>query len=129
MSANFTETRLHKTGSKTDCMYRFGIHEGIQVILHSPVEQLGSHKVWTGHSATHYLQPSACVLYSEHGRACKGCEGGWRVGMGKPIRNSKAQQAVKCGIVVGTRESRVHGKGPEEEGGENGTKVANECVS
>ena len=49
--------------------------------------------------------------------------------MGKPIRNSKAQQAVKLGIVVGTRESRVHGKGPEEEGGENGTKVTNECAS
>ena len=49
--------------------------------------------------------------------------------MGKPIRNSKAQQAVKLGRVVGTWESRVHGKGPEEEGGENGTKVANECVS
>ena len=48
---------------------------------------------------------------------------------GKPRRNSKAPQAVKWGIVVGTRESRVHGKGPEEEGGENGTKVANECVS
>jgi hypothetical protein len=49
--------------------------------------------------------------------------------MGKPIRNSKAQQAVKWGIGVGTRESRVHGQGPEEEGGDNGTKVANECVS
>ena len=49
--------------------------------------------------------------------------------MGKLIRNSEAQQAVKLGIVVGTRESRVHGKGPEEEGGENGTKVANECAS
>ena len=30
--------------------------------------------------------------------------------MGKLIRNSEAQQAVKLGIVVGTRESRVHGK-------------------
>ena len=129
MSANFTETRLDKPGSKTDCMYRYGMHEGTQVNLHYPVEQLGSHKAWKGHSATRHLQHSACVLYSEHGRACKGCQGGWRVGMGKPIRNSKAQQAVKWGIGVGTRESRVHGQGPEEEGGDNGTKVANECVS
>jgi hypothetical protein len=49
--------------------------------------------------------------------------------MGKPIRNSKAQQAVTWGRGVGTWESHVHGQGPEEEGGDNGTKVANECVS
>ena len=48
--------------------------------------------------------------------------------MGKLIRNSEAQQAVKWGIVVGTRESRVHGQGPEEEGGEKGTKVTNEAL-
>jgi len=37
MSANFTETRLDKPGSKTDCMYRYGMHEGTQVNLHYPV--------------------------------------------------------------------------------------------
>jgi len=79
MSANFTETRLDKPGSKPDCMYRYGMHEGTQVNLHYPVEQLGSHKAWKGHSATRHLQHSAWGLYSEHGRACKGCQGGWRV--------------------------------------------------
>ena len=37
MSANLTETRLDKTGSKTDCMHRCGMHEGTQVNLHYPV--------------------------------------------------------------------------------------------
>ena len=38
--------------------------------------------------------------------------------MGRPIRNSEALPAVKLGIVVGVRENRAHGKGPEGEGGE-----------
>ena len=38
--------------------------------------------------------------------------------MGRPIRNSEALQAVKLGIVVGARENRVHGEGPEGEGRE-----------
>jgi hypothetical protein len=38
--------------------------------------------------------------------------------MGRLIRNSEALQAVKLGIVVGVRENRAHGKGPEGEGGE-----------
>jgi hypothetical protein len=38
--------------------------------------------------------------------------------MGRPIRNSEALQAVKLGIVVGARESRAHGEGPEGEGRE-----------
>jgi hypothetical protein len=37
MSANFTETGLDKTGSKTDGMYRCGMHDGTQVNLHYPV--------------------------------------------------------------------------------------------
>ena len=47
-------------------------------------------------------------LHDEHGRACKGCEGGWRVGKGDPNENSKALQAVGWGIVVGAWESHVH---------------------
>src|SRR6266851_1021934 len=85
MSANFTETRLDKPGSKPDCMDRYGMHEGTQVHLHYPVAQLGSHKAWKGHSATRHLQHSACVLYSEHGRACKGCQGSLTSLAGSPV--------------------------------------------
>ncbi len=38
--------------------------------------------------------------------------------MGKPIRNSKALQAVKEGRGVRVRENRAHGEGPEGEGRE-----------
>ena len=38
--------------------------------------------------------------------------------MGRPRRNSEALQAVKLGIVVGVRENRAQGKGPEGEGRE-----------
>jgi hypothetical protein len=77
MSANFTETRLDKPGSKTDCMDRYGMHEGTQVNLHYPVEQLGSHKAWKGirqHATYSILFESSIVNTGEPARDAK--EGG-----------------------------------------------------
>jgi len=50
-----------------------------RVNLTYPVSPRGSRKARTGQWATRHLQHCAWVLHDEHGRACKGCQGGWRV--------------------------------------------------
>ncbi len=122
MAAHCTETGLDKPGRKSDGMDRGGRHAGPQGNLPDPGEQWGSHTAWQGHAATRHLQHAACVLSREHGRACKGCQGGGSGGMGKPRRNSKAHQAVKEGRGVRGRGRRAQGEGPEGAGRETGQR-------
>src|SRR5262245_24469002 len=89
-----------------------------QVNMPYPASDWGAAESGRDRQRTRHLPRLVCVLCGEHGRACQGWEGGWRVGMGRPRRNSEALQAVKWGIVVGVQESCAHGEGPEGEGRE-----------
>jgi hypothetical protein len=50
-----------------------------------------------GHLVTRHLQHLVRVLHSEHGRACKGCEGEWEVGRGDPHRKLRGPAGSQIG--------------------------------
>src|SRR6266849_3936382 len=58
---------------------------------------------------TRHLQRSVCVFHGEHGSLREGCQGEWEVGKGDPNETPTPSSRVGWGIVVGARESRVHG--------------------
>src|SRR6266851_851210 len=58
---------------------------------------------------TRHLQRSVCVFHGEHGSLREGCQGEWEVGKGDPNETPTPSRRVGWGIVVGARESRVHG--------------------
>ena len=56
----------------------------IQVNLTYPVCRLGSRRARMGPPVTRHLPHSVCVIHTEHGRLCEGCQGEWEVGKGDP---------------------------------------------
>src|SRR5262249_41223870 len=56
------------------------LQKSVEVNLSYPLQALRSLKERKGKLATRHLNHQEDVLYYEHGRACKGCQGGWKVG-------------------------------------------------